>query len=1042
MKKAVCLLLIVSMLCALLTGCGGTAQTPTPSFDNVDFVTSPFKHLNNGGVTEDAVLPYNIDAITGATLTVEGPGIVTSIPLSVRELENRNEGLVRGVYTDSEGEKIYEGLDLWYMFSGMVDGDNGIILTDTAYLAELKNSNRESVAAFTLEQVKQAHDEGRPIILAYGVGTKDGGTVAPFVFDAKSENEHSLGYIEELKNDDGCIKLVYDTGKYADNGRPTFSNVAYVYVREETEPGFKHTGCSPESFGGSAYLDYIVTFRGDALGREIPMTVRQIEDLVVYDGDNGIIPDGMGYSDWYSLANNAYWYVNQYEGLDLYKLLMYLGMSSAEDMGTKAARTTLVKFIAADGVAANETFSVDTLSYPDAFGFYNKNAADIGDGSYVPTNADLVKTGFPVLLSYGVNNYPYTITKTDSNYVSGLANSGGPLRVVFGKTQYNHANGSNQVQYLSEVIAGEDVLYNTHKYTDNKAQNALADNELSFVVNNTDGSELINRVVTVGEIEDVIYGEAVEAFQKKTARVKDTFEVASSGKYENGIYEGVDLRYFLMDVMGLPGTNGTVTFSNGKDEVTVTLEELMRTGYNSSLKRGGLVSVLAFSKNGAPMVESASSKGYEKSVKLNAFLPSDPAEYTVDNCGGPLTVIIPSTSANKCDAKSVAGVTKISVNLVPDSYAHINKPYDAFGEATVRFYGDGLDREMSFTVNELESRQTRTKTLDYSMLSKSGKSFEERYRGISIYDLFTEIGIRSNAGDVTVYASDGTTQTYSVSSLKKAFDNTVSPDKTPAAAMLAYGVGSVDGELMDGTPLVAADTDEGYVADMKNDGGPIKLVVPQETADSVNTSLCLKNVVAVEVSANEIDTWGHRMSDIYSDFLDDTFTFTVKNDDNEWTRDFTVEEIESLKGIVVRDKYMVLDVGTCEGIDIWKFIQLIAGDVEGINDPVSITAYANDGYKNDLLSVFYLDGFVNGVTDEDGNAKRLLLCYALNGYPLVDDESHEGYTGLAGNFAGPLRVIAEGNQGASVKYAVKLVVTVPGSGEINIDIDPAIFEQE
>ncbi len=48
--------------------------------------------------------------------------------------------------------------------------------------------------------------------------------------------------------------------------------------------------------------------------------------------------------------------------------------------------------------------------------------------------------------------------------------------------------------------------------------------------------------------------------------------------------------------------------------------------------------------------------------------------------------------------------------------------------------------------------------------------------------------------------------------------------------------------------------------------------------------------------------------------------------------------------------------------------------------------------------------------DENGDLKKLILAYAVNGCRLVDSESHEGYTGLAGNFAGPLRVIAEAKQ--------------------------------
>ena len=147
-----------------------------------------------------------------------------------------------------------------------------------------------------------------------------------------------------------------------------------------------------------------------------------------------------------------------------------------------------------------------------------------------------------------------------------------------------------------------------------------------------------------------------------------------------------------------------------------------------------------------------------------------------------------------------------------------------------------------------------------------------------------------------------------------------------------------------------------------------------------------------------------------------------------------------MPSITVRDKYSVLDVGMCEGIDIWKLIQKAGKNVENIDNPISITAYASDGYKNDLLSVFYKEGFVQGVSDDNGDRKTLILCYAMNGYPLVSSESHEGYTGLSGNSSGPLRVVAETNQGASVKYCSKIVVTLPGSGEIKGQVDSSFFE--
>ena len=222
---------------------GGTARhlsgcrEELPDIDNstIDFSTSEYKHITNGGVTDDEKLPYNVDAITGATLTVEGPGVVSSTPLSIRELENRTEGLFRGAYEDSSGVQIYEGVDLYTVLYEMTGGDSGIFLTDTATHVELKDCNRNTLAVIPLDQVAQASQEGRPILLAYGVGKTDGSLAAPFVFDAKAEGEHSLGYVEELDNEDGCLRLVYDLDRWeAEGDYKTFSNVAYLTTAAPT----------------------------------------------------------------------------------------------------------------------------------------------------------------------------------------------------------------------------------------------------------------------------------------------------------------------------------------------------------------------------------------------------------------------------------------------------------------------------------------------------------------------------------------------------------------------------------------------------------------------------------------------------------------------------------------------------------------------------------------------------------------------------------------------------------------------------------------
>lgn len=79
-----------------------------------------------------------------------------------------------------------------------------------------------------------------------------------------------------------------------------------------------------------------------------------------------------------------------------------------------------------------------------------------------------------MLVAYGVNRYPYVIKNTLDGFLSGLSNDGGPLRVISGKMNYTHANGSNQAKLLDKIIVGDDTYhYSTHKYSDKKIYNDL-----------------------------------------------------------------------------------------------------------------------------------------------------------------------------------------------------------------------------------------------------------------------------------------------------------------------------------------------------------------------------------------------------------------------------------------------------------------------------------------------------------------------------------------------------------------------------------------
>ena len=1009
MKKNIIITVLMILTCFIMSCDTKKLEAVLIDFDKVN---SPYKHINNGGLTTDDNLPYNIDAITGATMTVEGPGVVTSIPLSIREIENTTEGQVRGLYKDSKGIFYYEGLDLYYLLNDMKDGDNGIKLTDKSYRVVLKNSNREDISSFTLKEVEEAHNEARPIVLAYGMANSAEDKIAPFVYDSKDNKSNSLGYVDELKNNDGCIKLVYDLNNFNNKNYKTFSNVAYVYISEENEPGFKHTDNKVNPlFNSSKYRDYIITFRGSELKNEICLTVKDLEDLVVYDNNGKVIKDGLGYNDFYSMANNAYWYVNQYEGVDLYKLLLYLGMDNAEDMGLKRARTTLVQFLAADGAISNETFSIDTLSYNEAFGFYKKNVQDNNDGTYTSTNEDLVKLGYPVLIAYGVNNYPYTILKSDEAYVSGLSNSGGPVHVIFGKTEYNHPNGSNQVQYLDTVLVGEDILYNTHSYTDNNDIKSLSDETIEIIVNDEKNNIIFDKELTVKEIEDIIYSENVSKDNIKKYKIKNHYETLNNESIESDIYEGIDFSNFLLEYIKIPGINGKISFENENNEViTVDLNSIFTTSYNTSLNRDGIKSVIAFSKNGKALVQNKQSNGYTESINLHP-IHNEKSLYKVDNSGGPLKFIMPSNNNNSFNGYSIDNIKKITINLDVDKYSHIDNDVDNLKNNILSITGKGIDKETNLKISDIEKLQTKIKTYKYNIDNKT-----IYYRGMPAYELLKTIGIKNNAGDLSIN-SNNNNYTIPLSQIKNTYYNNDNNDGI--VAILAYGINDINDNILDGRSL------------SKNDGGPLKLIL---VSDDNNRYTILDNITKIDVSANEILTWSHNMSDVYSEFLDYTFNITFKNDSKEVSHDYKLSDIENMTDLIIRDKYLVLDIGEAEGIDIWKLVRKIYKN-DDLNDKlVSTIFYAEDGYKNDVLSVIGLSALNEGV-NVDGDNKKVLLSYAVKGYPLVDTENHEGYTGLAKNADGPLRLIVENVQGASIKQCNKLVVTLSGDEDLDIDFN-------
>ncbi|MBQ3369441.1 MAG: hypothetical protein IJG48_00325 [Mogibacterium sp.] len=1026
--------------------------TVTSGGSGIDFSKSPYKHITNGG--QEGSGPYNIDSITGATLTIEGPGVKKSVPVSVRDLEGRDAGAVRADYTDKrEGSNVtrkYEGIDLYYILHSMSSGDNGIKLTDLAKKVLIKNRNRKTIAEFTLDQVDEAHNSDTPIIVAYGTALTDETNIRPFVFN------NGAGADPELGNEDGCIKLVYNKDSITgdiNTDYTLFGNMAYIYVAEADAPGYKH---DKDPYQSPDISNYILTVTGDKVGREVNYTVKQLENMVAYDDEGKPDNNGMGYRDEYSLANSNYWYVNEYEGVQLWKLLLQSGVDPAlaED------EETIVSSTATDGYLATDKFTAKQVADPDSFGFYEKNPADLNDGTYEGneniregddvSTGDKLRTGYPVLVAYGVNGYPYVEKASQAGYLSGLENDGGPLRIISGKLKYNHANGSNQAKLLDKVIVGDNSYhYSTHKYHSDDVYKALGENEITVkILNGADEDSPVLKETTykVGDIEELIYGGVLTKNQLSEAKVKTFYQIAKSGIEYSDLYEGINLNFFLEQIVELPGSKGTITFNNDASN-KLNLEDVLsvKNGSNTETEMEGLVPVLAFGKNGAPMVATKNiSDGYQDTIELAAGTEYENS-IEVKNNGGPLAVLFPHTD-NSVSGKSFTNVTSITINLSPDKYAHTEEPYNTYADYQVVISGEGtrLTEPKAFALSELEGKQAIAFTGDYSVLKNGAtEPAQARYRGIDLYKLLTStsVGLKSNADKVIITTTDNESKEFTLGDIRKSYMNPVTGE-TGLPVILAYGSGKAgEQDKENGKPLVPSSKDNGYDEEFGNSGGPVRLVVGQESADDVNSGKNIKFVKSIEVTASEIDSWNHSVSEIFKQYLTETVNLQVVDKDGAelFSKVYTIEQLESQTGLVERTEAKTTQTDTWEGINLWDFVTQETAGVSGIDDPIKVEVTAADGFSKDLRSICGMDALRDGI--KDGSAYvPILLAYGVNGYPLViGDKTHsdgEGYDATAGNNGGPIRLIVHNNQGASLTYIKSIKVTVgEGGGQPEVPAD-------
>lgn len=540
--------------------------------DKANQNASTYKHISYEGA------PYNIDAIAGATFTIEGPAVEGYRAVSLRQIEEDLNGQEQvSYYENINGKAIlntYEGINVKYFI------DNYVNVKPNAGNVIFKNKSRQTIMTVPIEEVYK-------YTVAYGINE------VPYVY-----LDTDVGYRENKYNDNGCFKLVY----YQDSkNSKTFSNVAYIYIEEKDAKNIYEHIYPP--YNDKKYTYYEIIIHGNEVKQEVRFTVSDIEAMK----DIQIVEE-------YSLSNSEYfWYYNNYKGVVLWDMLLRAGINPNID------ESTSIQFIAAD----NYNFppmTIGEIKNSSLYGYYEKDASDIGDGSFQGKDVKPLKSGMPVIVAYGFNGYPYVTRPADEGFNSGLGNDGGPLRVIFGKTSYNDTNGSNQVQFLKEIIigGGEPVSISNERVGDGEKTHQNVSENFSWNHNREGYREYLDMPVL-----------RVTGSQVKEPMTFTLRQIESMIDYGvRDIYTGDGIREFegivLWDLIskfvgledGVESPSVRVFAGQSYNQILRSSEQVMKGVLNS---QGNLKQIiLAYGVDGYPLVPNESSIGY---LNNNAYGP-------------------------------------------------------------------------------------------------------------------------------------------------------------------------------------------------------------------------------------------------------------------------------------------------------------------------------------------------------------------------------------------------------------------------------------
>ena len=381
---------------------------------------------------------------------------------------------------------------------------------------------------------------------------------------------------------------------------------------------------------------------------------------------------------------------------------------------------------------------------------------------------------------------------------------------------------------------------------------------------------------------------------------------------------------------------------------------------------------------------------------------------------------------------------------------------------TLTLAGSGFDAVRTLSVSVVEGLYRDADAglayeNTYSMMTSGGVFSKHVFTGVRLYELLVREGLDVSLPDTTpvkLISKDGYTIAMTLGQIRGGFSRySARGGELEEAGLPVLIAFASDGESLVGptgkeSVYIRFDESTGYVEGSDNIGGPLRLVVGQTASTEFNAPSCAKWLSAVvvgdangyaytrETDAQVVDSHPDQTGDWTHQGKQADYRLKISGSEARETVYLSLAEIEAMKDGTVRE-YFAASAGrnAYEGVTLRYLVESFLR--EGLERPTKVTVKAADGYTKQCD----IDTLLSGIDSlyQPGCHRDMLLAWAIDGAPLVPNESSEGYNGKNGY--GPLRFVVENTISMWVKNVSEIIIGEE-TGDISggyTDVDEGSF---